>query len=180
VFDMRLRILGQRLTDRFDRPAADGSAQPPPLLRRVLCPVDFSVASMRAVVVAVHVANAARATLHLLHVVEAPHGHPTTELRVHRAARRLRNLIAATVRARCDVREVVSVGVPVDELVVLARARDVDLVVLAPPPGSERHEWNAVERLMTAVRCPVLLVPPGGPLAASTLALEPPPDGVPA
>jgi nucleotide-binding universal stress UspA family protein len=173
---MILRTIRRRLQRRSaETPTVHsdaGRAAHHPMFRRVLCNVDFSRQSMRAVMFALAVGTAVRSTVVLLYVLDAMPGSPCNAVRVRRAARRLANLVGAGTRADCDVRELVVIGSLVDGVISMANAHQVDLVVLSQPIGLDDREWLlTVDRLLVGLRCPLVLVP-RSPLLASTAPSE--------
>jgi nucleotide-binding universal stress UspA family protein len=117
-------------------------ASPLPLLfRRILCAVDFSPSSLKALALAESLAEEADARLAVMHVIEpAPlyepvvmggPGGPVTgaELRAD-ARRRLEAAVSEEARIYSHVSEVVISGKPYREIVREANERKSDLIVL--------------------------------------------------
>lgn len=139
-------------------------------LRCVLCAVDFSQPSARAVDVAVSIAAASHARLILAHALEwseetdtLPDSGtsllPTSE---DDARARLNELVTDDMRVPCEPELVVGYGSAADELLRLVRERDVDLAVLG------RGRRNAIDvavfgstarQLIRDAACAVLTVP---------------------
>ena len=139
-------------------------------LATVICAVDFSPSSTRALAYAVSIATKARGRLILFHAlewfdeeVEAPStGINTQELPTAEedARRGLEELLAADARA-CDPELVVGHGSPAGEILRLVQERDAELIVLGV------HGRNVLDRTLfgstaqQVVRdapCPVLTV----------------------
>jgi len=142
--------------------------------RSVLCAVDFSQDSGRALAYAAALAGHGAGRLTLLHVVEPM---PTTsdpmvgppfdiagyELRLEQSARaQLQKLAPASEAVGCEVETVVARGKAYNEILRIAAARLVDVIVLGV------HGRNAFDRLffgsttehvIRRARCPVLAVP---------------------
>ena len=145
------------------------------LYARILCAVDFSDCSVRALHYAVWLAQQTNARLTVAHVVERPAdlpagvhetvaGGPRTaddyvaEAVVDRRAR-LNDLVPENVRASCTVDVVVAVGSAYRELLSLARTDAHDLIVLGI------HGRGAIDLLLVGstaqhvvrqASCPVL------------------------
>jgi nucleotide-binding universal stress UspA family protein len=116
--------------------ASDGE---PACFRRILCPVDFSTASLRAVEQAVSLAEGAKARLTLLHVVDwlaSPEARGGRRLDEYRAyverdgLRRLRALVPEAARDWCEPRETVVFGKPWREVLSRAAEEEADLIVM--------------------------------------------------
>jgi nucleotide-binding universal stress UspA family protein len=160
-------------------PASEGSAAP--LFRRILCPVDFSPASDRAVAYALSLAQEAGATLRLLHVVEwgidpvfagvpqydAPEVRQAVESDLRR---RLGGVIPREAREWCQVDEVLTSGKPWREIVAAASEGRADLVVMGVRGrgslevalfGSNTHH------VVRSAPCPVLAVREAAPAVAA-------------
>jgi nucleotide-binding universal stress UspA family protein len=141
---------------------------------RILCPVDFSEAAIRALAYALSIAQEADAQLTLIHSIELP-----PELREHypvvadinieqlhsqaRAAslQRLRELVPESVRTYCTVDTVVQEGAAYRQILTLASERRTDLIVMGV------HGRGAMDllvfgsntaRVLRAATCPVLTV----------------------
>jgi nucleotide-binding universal stress UspA family protein len=153
--------------------APDVAPDAPVRFRRVLCPVDFSESSLRAIAYAVNVAEQSDAKLRLLHVVEAPvvlNQEPsvtTPSLLAARAAtganarRHLHELVPERAQAYCTVDSVVAERRGYDEILRQVAELQADLVVMGV------HGRGVVDRLLfgstthhviRAAVCPVLIV----------------------
>jgi nucleotide-binding universal stress UspA family protein len=121
---------------------ADGAAAGTSMLfGRILCAVDFSPSSMKALDYALSVAQEAKASLTLLHVVEWS---PDDEVREHRhsdvlgyrrhleqeAHGMLRSLIPEEARIWCEPQELVAVGKAHQEILRVARETKAELIVM--------------------------------------------------
>jgi nucleotide-binding universal stress UspA family protein len=144
---------------------AEGSIR----LASVLCAVDLSEPSSRAVDYAASIAAAARARLVLAHSLEWSEETdtlpgsggsflPSSE---DDAIARLSELLTHEMRERCDPELVVGYGTPADELLRFVRERHVDLVVL----GIRRRNpidlavfGSTTQRLIRDGACAVLTV----------------------
>lgn len=120
-------------------------SQPPDtalwLMKRILCPIDFSDASLKAVEYSLSLAQEADAQLLLMHVIE---GMPDTAhwkqpdpaiveyLRSseERALAQLRAVVPQDAHSWCHIEELLVPGKPHQEILRVARERDVHLVVM--------------------------------------------------
>ena len=136
---------------------------------RVLCAVDFSPASLRALALAESLAAEAVAPLTVLHVLEpasvfepvvAGSGRlPGAD--VHRAAQhRLEKLVGSDTRAFTDVHEVVVAGKPYREILREAAVQSSDLIVLGTHGGRPGLPafGSTTNHIVREATCPVLTV----------------------
>jgi nucleotide-binding universal stress UspA family protein len=147
--------------------ASGGSATPP---RRILCPVDFSPGSRRALESAARVAAHAGATLTIAHIIELPPEMPDLPQADWAAYREARFAHARTVltdvinalQPACAVHELVLAGNPAGEILRLAAEQQADLIVMGV------HGRGAVDlqlfgsmtqHIVRRAECPVLAVP---------------------
>lgn len=146
--------------------------RPPGGLRNILCAVDFSATSLKAVDYAVSVTREADARLTLVHVVEGlPDHEPRINLHfnvaeyrlyVLRDAReRLDRLLPEEARGWCEAATAVASGKAYREILRVAREMGADLIVMGV------HGWGAMDpRLFGATAhhvvreatCPVLTI----------------------
>ncbi len=124
-------------------------------LQRVLCPVELSKSAADALDISAGLAHAFGAALEVLRVVPAK----TTNLDSELAA--LRQWSTPVVRKRCPVAETAHAGDTAEEIVLFARQRDVDLIVL----GTELRRFlefsvlgRTAERVVRHGPCSVLLL----------------------
>jgi nucleotide-binding universal stress UspA family protein len=128
-------------------PARESGAAPGPLLyARILCAVDFSPSSLRALAFAESFAKEADAALTVLHVVEPAHSFEAMalstpgaspfdpEMRVT-AKRRLQEAISAEARTYSHVREAVTDGIPYKEILRVANEVRSELIVMGAHGG---------------------------------------------
>lgn len=130
-----------------------GVEAPTPKVEHILCPVDNSPASRRALELATWLAHCAGATVTALHVEQAG---------VAGGIEDLCSWIPAEERARCEVRELLRVGDPREEVVRASRELNADLLVI----GMRRKRLadrtvigSTTPAVVRAVDCPVLVVP---------------------
>ncbi len=150
---------------------ADAPGGKPIVFRRILCAVDFSPCSRRAVSYALSLAEEAGGALTFLHVVEGFDDEPLTtahfniaEYRQHlrRAAEeRLGDLVPSETRSWCECRTTVRAGKPYREILEAARSMEADLIVVGV------RGRNAVDlalfgsttnQVVRGAECPVLTV----------------------
>jgi nucleotide-binding universal stress UspA family protein len=118
-------------------PPADRTATPAPSRRTIVCAVDFSPLSDKAVDYALSLAQELQARLLLIHTIEWPQERSMSSseereidaMRVT-ARRKLHALVPDEVRAWCETEDVVALGRAHEEIVRMARGRDADLIVL--------------------------------------------------
>jgi nucleotide-binding universal stress UspA family protein len=121
--------------------AAGPQGQAPPVFRHILCPVDFSDASIKSLEYGFSLAKEAKASITLIHAVEAlaeveplehASGTMTEWLRFleERARQRLGQLIPAGARDWCTPEIVVATGRAWREVLRAAEQRASDLIVM--------------------------------------------------
>lgn len=148
--------------------APDAVPAAPGLFKHILCGVDFSPASMRALSFAASLAKEADARLIIAHAVEhiapwpLPAGAPDVEWlenNAFEAARRaLAEAVPAGVREFAQVDEVVISGKPYKVLLEIAESRRADLIVVGAHGGGSGllHFGSTTNQLVRAAACPVL------------------------
>jgi nucleotide-binding universal stress UspA family protein len=154
--------------------AADVVPAPSSLFRRILCAIDFSDCSMRALDYALSLAQEADAHLTVVNVVELPPGTYApdgTPVALPRGLReyvgsleadrrtRLQQAVPSSVRAYCTVETVLGQGKPSTEILRVADESKSDLIVIGV------HGRGAADRLLFGsttqhvvrrAQCPVL------------------------
>ena len=170
------RLLLGSVTERVIRRSAVPVLAVPPGLEQerrdavstVLCAVDFSEPSSRAVGYAASIASAAGTRLVLAHALEWSEEMETPGSIGNQlpsaeddAIDRLRELLTDDMRDRCDPELVVGYGTPADEVLRVVHQRHVDLVVL----GIRRRNpidlavfGSTTQRLIRERVCAVLTV----------------------
>ncbi len=122
------------------------------LIERLLCPIDFSDASMRALEYALSLAEEAGAHLTVLHAVEITMGPVAAgditfdaaayaEVLTADSLTQLRAAIPAEARGLCQIREVVVSGTPYREILRVAEEDDAHMIVMGV------HGRNALGRM---------------------------------
>lgn len=145
-------------------------------IRHILCPVDFSEPSLRALQEAVSLAKVQHADVKALHVLPAKLP-PLSGLAMAAAGflepdakekqradflERLRAFVAAAADG-VPVEPVVEEGNVVNQIVTQAAARDVDLVVMGTHGQGDIESMtlgSTTEKTLRKSRCPVLTIPP--------------------
>jgi len=143
------------------------------LFRRIVCPVDFSPASLAALAHALKLAEESCAEIDVLHVIEwlaeedpTAHiaGFDVPEFRRQLqldAEARLRTLIPGEVRDWCKPREQVTGGRPWREILRVAEERKAELVVMGVRgrnPIDLALFGSTTHHVVRGARCPVLVV----------------------
>jgi nucleotide-binding universal stress UspA family protein len=151
-------------------PRAQAASQLP--FRRILCPIDFSASSTRALEFALSIAQEAQADLHLVHVIEWPEGRQPPPLpgfnlpeyhvyRESEALGELDKLVPASARDWCQPTLRVVHGKPYEQVVQLSASGSIDLVVIGV------HGRNALDlmifgsttnQVIRGAACPVLTI----------------------
>jgi nucleotide-binding universal stress UspA family protein len=152
---------------------------PPPLegapsvgpLKRILCPVDFSESSMKALTQAIGLAEESDAELVVLHVLEwltevetRPEGVDVPAFRRQLeddARERLRKAIPQSAREWCRPQEVLLAGKAWRQILCLARERDVELIVMGVHgrnPLDLMLFGSTTHHVIREARCPVLTI----------------------
>lgn len=137
-------------------------------IRRVLAPVDLSPASARQVSVACGIAAAVSASVVVAHALEpvfipAALRAAATGIDSERRASREESLARLTADpAGCAVERIVVNGDPADEIVKLARARDIGLIVIGLHSGGPLgpRMGSVTYRVLCQTRSLVLALPP--------------------
>jgi nucleotide-binding universal stress UspA family protein len=142
-------------------------------IKRILVPVDFSEPSLAALRHAIELARPLKATVDVLHVVEAvayaPMVGATVDLdqlreeREREARRQLDRLVATLGKGRGRKRALLRVGTAARSIVDEAKRRGADLIVMATEGRHGIGRWllgSVAERVVRTAGCPVLIVPP--------------------
>lgn len=127
-------------------------------LKRVLVPIDFSRSSKKALHYAISLARDYRAGVVLLHVVKPELA--TDQLLQGRQAE-LEKIVRQEVRGRVPVTTVVKVGEFVREIIDLAAARVIDLLLISTHARAGYPDLflgSDAERIVRYAPCPVLVV----------------------
>jgi len=149
-------------------PPADRTATPAHSRRTIVCAVDFSPLSDKAVDYAMSLAQELQARLLLIHTIEWPQERSMSSseereidtLRVT-ARRKLRALVPDEARAWCETEEAVTLGRAHEEIVRMARERDADLIVLGVHGRSALNLTlfgSTANQVVRHATCPVVTV----------------------
>jgi nucleotide-binding universal stress UspA family protein len=140
----------------------------------ILCAIDFSAASLRALNQALTLSQQSGGRITLLHVLE---GFPYESVysgsrafrligdyraRVDKVKRELRALVPPDALNWCEVETEVASGIPHDAIVATATARKAELVVIGRPRRTRLDRIvmaSTVSGVLRRARCPVLAVP---------------------
>jgi len=125
-------------------------------IRRVLCPVNYRPSSQTALEHATALAARTGAELTVAHIDEAPLGK-----RAQDSLAQLCELIPATVRAHCTVKEVVKQGSAAEQIIDEAEKSHADLLVIGSQPRSFLGAvllGSTTELVIRSAACPVLSV----------------------
>jgi nucleotide-binding universal stress UspA family protein len=156
------------------RLASDRPANTPVQFRKVLCSVDFSEGSLRALEYAVTLAEEGDAQLTVLHVIEVPpelrenplaEGFDVDRVRAEAEARslqHLRELIPQDARTYSTVETDVREGAAYWEILKVAAERSVDLIVMGVQGRGALDLLlfgSNTARVSRTATCPVLIVP---------------------
>lgn len=150
---------------------ADAPGGAPVLFRRILCAVDFSPCSTRALSYARSLAQEGGGSLTLLHVVEGLDHEPQTtahfnvpEYRQYlreSAEKRLADLIPEETRTWCQCRSEVRTGKAYREILALAKSAEADLIVMGVRgrnPVDLAIFGSTANHVVRGANCPVLTV----------------------
>ena len=138
-------------------------------IRNILLPTDFGTTSERAAEYAAGLARAFDASVHLLHVIEAPtirprsvHSEEAFDRRYHDRRARLAAMAAAHVRPATErITLEVRTGKPAQAIVDAAIDYGADLIVMSAPARSAvpaARMRSVAETVLDTAPCPVLQV----------------------
>jgi nucleotide-binding universal stress UspA family protein len=151
-------------------PAAAATARPRFRLERLLVPIDFSDCSRKALAYAVPFAEQFQSALILLYVVQLNYvvgefgaiDFPVVESEVRaNAEKELARLAQQQIGEQWPTQTLVRVGRPVQEIVTVAREKDVDLIVMATHGHTGLKHillGSVTENVVRYAPCPVLVV----------------------
>jgi len=156
-------------TDPADIEEEEGALSRPVTLERILVPVDFSDCSLDALEYAAVVAQQAKASLLLLHVLEPVSygldftlGHSRTREQVREAwTKRLEELASSLTVPHVPVESRLRGGLPADSILDSARTLPCDLIVMGTHGRrgiSHAFSGSVAEAVLRKARCPVLTV----------------------
>ena len=152
-------------------PVAESAGGALHIFKRILCPVDFSDSSLKALEYAMALAKEADADLLLMHVIEGvadvrhwqqpinPSILEYLRLSEQNALQRLRALIPADARAWCRPHEVLATGKPYEEILRESREQDAHLIVMGVHgrnPVDLLFFGSTTNHVVRGAACPVL------------------------
>ena len=139
--------------------------------KKILCPIDYSDCSARALRYAAGMALKDSARLYLMHVIDRrvfDYGGPVYEVpsvpdaeTIVRLEEKLRESIPGEVRGDIQVETVVTMGIPAEEILKAARDEGVDVIVMGTHgrTGMAHTVMGSVaENVVRRASCPVLTV----------------------
>ena len=107
-------------------------------MKTILCPIDYSKGSLTALDYAMHIALRETAKLYLIHVIDIRYlegyaplevANPDSET-VNRMKKELNEHVPEDVRKKIDVESIVTVGIPVLEIINTTKEKEVDVIVM--------------------------------------------------
>lgn len=129
---------------------------PPPAIQNILCPVNFTSLAQQSMEISSELARAFRARLWIVHAA----GHE--EVNVDEIKQRICDWVPKEVRGRCEVSEVVRRGNPAEQILLMARERSADLIVM----GAQHRPFlefttlgTTAERVMRHSPSSVMVIP---------------------
>ncbi len=153
-------------------PSAPATTPRPTLFKRILCPIDYSSSSLKALEYALELGRQADGCVTVLSVLEhmdseVPCEHVdaedcrTCQRMIDRARERLHTQLAGEARTWCEIEEIVAVNRAYKEVLQRAGATDTDLIVMGAQGsgGAELMLYGSnTHHVVRAARCPVLAV----------------------
>jgi nucleotide-binding universal stress UspA family protein len=138
-------------------------------IHHILAPTDFSAPANQAVTSAFELAQTWGAKLSLLHIIEVPVyaievALPLADLE-QEARRALARLLPEALAAHVEVTRLVELGVPYVKILEVAKAEQVDLIVMATHGRTGLGHLvlgSVAERVVRLAPCPVLTIRPAG------------------
>ncbi len=167
------------------RGATDPAASVPVLLQRILCPIDFSPSSTKALTYALSLAQESAASLTLVHVLEAldafdvPSDYIAFTLDEYRrhmaqsAAEKLQASVPPDVRNWCAVQEIVATGKAYREILRIAGEQDAHVIVMGTQGRSAVDLMlfgSSTNHVVREATCPVLTLRGGATETATSSA----------
>ncbi|MFQ5863318.1 MAG: universal stress protein [Candidatus Brocadiales bacterium] len=141
-------------------------------IKKILCPVDYSVCSSEAMKYAAHIAGGEGAQMYLMHVIDIrSFGHespldfevpkPTQEV-IERIRKELaEDLVHERDGKKVEVEAIVVVGKPVEEILKVAKEKEVDMIVMGTHGRTGIPHviiGSVAENVVRKAPCPVLTV----------------------
>jgi nucleotide-binding universal stress UspA family protein len=153
-------------------PSAPATTIRPILFKKILCPIDYSPSSLRALEYALELGRQADGCVTVLSTLEyidpeEPCEHVDSEVRgrrqrlIEHARERLHAQLAGEARTWCDIQEVVAINRAYKEVLQRAAAMDTDLIVMGAQGRSGAElmlSGSNTQHVVRAATCPVLTV----------------------
>lgn len=159
VARLRLGSVAENVVRQTTSPALIVKAlanQQTPKVSRVLCPVSFTKLASRCLELSAGIASIFKAKLFVVHAVEQESDD------VERTHERLCQWVPEDMRGQCDLVEVVRRGNAAEQILMLAREKSVDLIVL----GAEHRPFfkfttigTTTERVVRYAESSVMVLP---------------------
>jgi nucleotide-binding universal stress UspA family protein len=152
-------------------PVAERPSDALSLFKRILCPVDFSESSLKALEYGLTLAKETDAELVVMHVIENLAGPRHLEqltnpsivgylrLSEEQALTRLREVVPKDAHTWCTPRELLVTGKPYEEILRVAREQDMHLIVIGVHgrnPIDLLFFGSTTQQVVRASTCPVL------------------------
>ncbi|OHB39259.1 MAG: hypothetical protein A3C38_06425 [Planctomycetes bacterium RIFCSPHIGHO2_02_FULL_50_42] len=141
-------------------------------IKKILCPVDYSVCSSEAMKYAAHIAAEDDAKVYLMHVIdirsfghespldtEIPKPSPETLERIRKEL--AEDLVHEKDGKRVAVEAIVVVGKPIEEILKVAKEKKIDLIVMGTHGRTGIPHvviGSVAENVVRKASCPVLTV----------------------
>ena len=141
-------------------------------IKKILCPVDYSVSSSEAMKYAAHIAGEEGAKVYLLHVIDVrSYGHespldiempkPSSENLERIKKELVEDLFQEKGGKGVDVEGMVVMGKPVEEILKVAKEQEMDLIVMGTHGRTGIPHvivGSVAENVVRKAPCPVLTV----------------------
>ncbi len=140
-------------------------------IKTILCPLDYSKGSLAALDYALHFALRETAKLCIMHVVDVRHIEGYTPLEsnlpypdseaIARMKKELGERVPYEVRGKVSVESIVTVGIPVVEIINVAKEKGVDVIVMGTHGRTGIAHMivgSVAENVVRRSLCPVLTV----------------------
>ena len=138
------------------------------MFQHILAPVDCTEKNRQALDIAIHLAQANRAVVSVLHVIEVIYATPVAEFKSfyaaleEQAAQKMQELVSAYEDSGVEIEQTILYGKRVEEIVRFAQVQDVDLIVMNSHKlnlSEPTQGWGTISyKVSILADCPVLLV----------------------
>ncbi|ELR73054.1 Putative stress response protein [Fulvivirga imtechensis AK7] len=141
-------------------------------MTKILVPTDFSSFAFSAAKAAVFIARQTKATIYLLHVVNAPADwsglsaqtkkkYPNIEIQINEAETQLKKVAADKLFKGCKVKTYVIGGLIYDRIAAFAQSNNMDMIAIGAHGADEKDRLfigSTTQRVIRTATCPVLSV----------------------